>query len=1253
MKLQVISGGVIRTYDLTAVIADFGQGTALADSLPAHLLSTSTTHAIGGDLAYRYATTGSLDSLSVADKQGVLADAAFGFAPQAISVDANQAPAVANAIADQAASDGAAFAFTVPANAFSDPDAGDTLTYGATLANGDPLPAWLSFDPDTRTFSGTPDDADVGTLSVTITATDGGGLSAADTFDLAVANVNEAPVVDSAVADQTTTEYEPFSLSIADAFADPDAGDSLTYASGTLPAWLSFDAQTATFTGTPVPADLGTFDVTVTATDADGLSVSDTFTVTVAPTADMNIVGTDGDDVLTGRSGNDRIDGGLGADTMTGALGDDTYVVDNAADQAIENAGGGVDTIESSIGFTLPLYVENLTLTGSADLDGTGNTQRNTITGTSGANVLDGDGGIDTMIGVAGDDTYIVNNANDVVVENAGEGVDTVRSSATYVLSDNVENLVLTGTGGIRGTGNALANVIVGNSGGNTLDGGAGADTLTGGAGNDTYVVDDAGDALTENVSEGTDTVRAAVSWTLGDNFENLALLGPDALTATGNAMNNTITGNAAASVLAGGGGNDTYVVDYDGLIVAEAAGEGNDLVRSSVTYVLPDNVERLTLTGSDAVNGTGNALNNTFTGNSAANTFAGGAGDDIYTISDSADTVVENAGEGTDVVRASISYALADNVENLTLTGTAAIDATGNALANVLVGNSAANVLAGGLGDDTYTADAADSVVENAGEGIDLVRSAGDYTLGANLENLTLTGSANVNGFGNALDNMIRGNSGANLLEGYDGADTLIGNLANDVLQGGSGNDTLRDNGGSNVLHGGSGSDSLIGNAGNELFAGGSGTDTLTTGLGADIIAFNRGDGQDTVTASQGADNTVTLGGGIAYADLALRKSGTALVLEAGASEQITFNGWYATASDNRSVARLQVLAEAMAGFDPASSDPLLNRKVQTFDFLGLVAAFDAARAVNPAITSWSLADALPANHLGGSNSAAVGGDPAYRYALRGSLAGMSLGTVQQAINAAAFGSAQALTPVFDGGAGGDRLLAGEANTALSGGAGDDSLIGGDGSDFLAGDEGNDTIDTGAGSNVIVFNAGGGMDTVYSAVGASNVLSFGGGIGYDDLSLSRDGDDLVVSAGGNDGVVLKNWYAGSQDVLTLQIILDASDEFDANSADELYSRKVQTFDFLGMVNAFDQAMAHSPGLTSWAITNALIEFHLSASDDSALGGDLAYWHGKNGSLAGISVQAAAQVIGASGFGAEAQTLRPFSGLQDGFAHLS
>ena len=461
----------------------------------------------------------------------------------------------------------------------------------------------------------------------------------------------------------------------------------------------------------------------------------------------------------------------------SGGLGDDTYVVDNAADGVSEAAGEGTDTIRSSITLTLPANVENLVLTGGADINATGNALANVITGNAGSNVIDGGAGADTMAGGAGDDTYLVDNAGDAVAEDAGGGDDTVRASVSHALAANVEALVLTGSASIAGTGNELDNRITGNSGNNLIDGGTGADAMAGGAGNDTYLVDDLGDTVTEADGGGTDLVKSGVSFTLGANVENLTLTGTAHASATGNALANVITGNggnnlidggAGADTMAGAQGDDTYIVDNAGDVVSEAAGEGTDTVRSAASYTLGANVENLTLTGTANASGTGNALANVITGNSGnnlidggagADTLAGGAGNDSYVVDDAGDTVTENAGEGTDGVAASVSFALGANVENLTLTGSADIDGTGNALANVLTGNSGANTLdggagadtlTGGAGDDTYVVDnAGDSLTENAGEGTDTVRSSIAWTLGANLENLVLTGSAAIDGTG------------------------------------------------------------------------------------------------------------------------------------------------------------------------------------------------------------------------------------------------------------------------------------------------------------------------------------------------------------------------------------------------------------------------------------------------------------------------------------------------------------------------
>jgi Ca2+-binding RTX toxin-like protein len=224
------------------------------------------------------------------------------------------------------------------------------------------------------------------------------------------------------------------------------------------------------------------------------------------------------DDTLYGRDGDDRLDGGAGADLMYGGAGNDTYTVDNVHDRAIEARSdgsdeGGIDLVNASVDFTLERYVEKLTLTGSADIDGTGNDLANTIRGNAGANILrgedgadklyggagddrlyggegndtlDGGTGADAMFGGAGNDTYIVDNVRDTVDESDDPtGIDIVKSSVSFTLGKNVENLTLTGTGAIDGRGNELANKITGNAADNALSGGAGNDTLSGGAGND------------------------------------------------------------------------------------------------------------------------------------------------------------------------------------------------------------------------------------------------------------------------------------------------------------------------------------------------------------------------------------------------------------------------------------------------------------------------------------------------------------------------------------------------------------------------------------------------------------------------------------------------------------------------------------------------------------------------------------------------------------------------------------------------
>src|SRR6185369_10763168 len=317
-----------------------------------------------------------------------------------------------------------------------------------------------------------------------------------------------------------------------------------------------------------------------------------------------------------------------------------------------------------------------------------------------------------------------------------------------------------------------------------------GADTMIGGQGNDTYTVDNAGDVVTELPGEGTDLVQSSVNYTLSANVENITLTGTSSgVNATGNALANVLTGNSGTNVLTGGAGDDTYFVTT-GDTTTELANEGIDTVMSAVAWTLAPNVENLTLTGTGSVAGTGNALNNVLTGNSGTNALTGLAGDDTYFVT-TGDTTVEAANEGIDTVMAGVTWTLANNVENLTLTGTGLINGTGNPADNVLTGNSAANVLTGGAGNDTYVVGTGDTVTEAAGAGTDTVQSSITWTLGSNLENLVLTGTTAISGTGNAADNVLTGNSVNNTLTGAAGNDTLDGGAGADTLAGGTGNDT------------------------------------------------------------------------------------------------------------------------------------------------------------------------------------------------------------------------------------------------------------------------------------------------------------------------------------------------------------------------------------------------------------------------------------------------------------------------------
>ena len=849
--------------------------------------------------------------------------------------------------------------------------------------------------------------------------------------------------------------------------------------------------------------------------------------VLTANDAGSSLYGMAGDDTLIGGAGNDILDGGSGADAMSAGAGNDTYIVDDAGDNVIEAQNAGNDTVISSINYVLAAgnNVENLTLGGTADLNGTGNELDNVLTGNSGANVLlggvgrdtliggagddtlDGGSGVDDMIGGTGDDTYVVDDSGDIISEQAGEGTDNVLSSVSYALSANIEDLTLTGTANIDGTGNDQANLIQGNDGDNRLSGGQGNDTLLGGAGND------------------------------------------------------TLDGGLGADIMSGGAGDDIYYVDDTGDVVTESAGEGTDLVYSTINYTLAANVEKLTLFGSANLDGTGNAQDNIITGNSGRNhleglagadTLIGGAGDDVldggtgadvmmggtandtYIVDDAGDVVIEASNEGTDLVLASVGYTLSSNVENLTLTGsTAGLTAIGNTLDNVLTASSAgstlmgmagndtlvgdagndvlnggtgADTMIGGRGDDVYSVDDVGDVISEApGAGTDLVVSSIDYVLGlgSNLENLALAaGSSNLNGTGNELANVLRGNDGANLLSGGAGNDTLIGGAGSDTLDGGSGADALigglgddtyvvddvndvvtevagegtdqvlasvsytlaqnvenlaltgtvaglvgTGNALGNILTTNTAGSTLHGMAGNDTLIGGVGNDTLDGGTGTD--SMTGGDGNDTYIVDNASD--IVLEAANEGTDLVLASVSYTLSSDV---EDLTLTGFAAglTATGNSAANVLTANSAGSTLAGMAGNDTLLGGAGN--DFLDGGTGADTMTGGQGDDTYWVDLVGDVVTEAAGEGTDLVISSIDYALGLGSNLENLTLATGSANLN----GTGNELTNVITGNDGDNMLRGGAGNDTLIGGAGNDTLDGGTGADALIGGRGDDT---------------------------------------------------------------------------------------------------------------------------------------------------------------------------------------------------
>ena len=505
---------------------------ANGDPLPAWLSFNAATRSFSGTPLN--ADVGTIAIKIVAnDAMGLLASSTFNLQ----TVNTNDAPTVANALSAASVNEDSAWTFAVPANTFADQDAGDVLTLSAKLANGDALPAWLSFNPTTRSFSGTPLNANVGTIAIKVVATDALGLLASSTFDVQTVNTNDAPTVKTALTNQSATSGQIFSYSVPTAgatstFADEDVGDVLTLsaqlANGSpLPSWLSFNATTGAFSGTPPSTSVGTVSLQVTATDTAGAKVSSGFALAVQAAATGGptpppgaLVGTPGKDVLTADSAHREV-WGLAGDDIINGFWDSTRLVGGAGNDILNAIGGA-------------------------------------------ANILDGGDGNDTLIGASGNDTLI-----------GGEGNNTIKVTGGSALVT-------------AGAGNDLISALWGDDkieaggGNNDINAGGGNNNILAGTGNDKIVADWGNDII--NAGDGNNTVSAGEGRNVivsGDGNDTLGALGVNVVIA--GAGNDNITLGWGNDWVEAGKGNDVIDAGGGSNLFAFNKGDGSDTVVNSV----------------------------------------------------------------------------------------------------------------------------------------------------------------------------------------------------------------------------------------------------------------------------------------------------------------------------------------------------------------------------------------------------------------------------------------------------------------------------------------------------------------------------------------------------------------------------------------------------------------------------------------------------------------------------------------------
>ena len=748
--------------------------------------------------------------------------------------------------------------------------------------------------------------------------------------------------------------------------------------------------------------------------------------------------------------------------------------------------------------------------------------------------------------------------------------------------------------------------------------------------------------------------------------------------TLIGGAGVDTLVAGTGVNTLVGGAGNTTFVINSTSDVIQDTYAAASNTLRSSVTFVLPTDVNSLVLTGTAALKGTANSGADTLTSNTGIDTLVGSTGNDVFVVSNASDIVQDTAAAASNVIESTVVFTLPTDVNALVFTGGTALHGTGNAGNDSMVANTGADTLSAGNGTDTLvssaTGSAIDSLVGGTGtdlfvvnyagdivtvgttHGADTIQSAVSYTDAVNVANLVLTGTGNLAATGTSTASELVANSGADTLTAGTAATTLIGGSGNDTFVINSTSDVVQDTSttSTNVLSSSvtytlptnvnrlilTGSGSLAGtaNAGNDTLTANTGTDTLTSGTGTAVDSLVGGTGADlfvvnnasdivTVGSTHGVDTIQSSVSYTASANVAnLTLTGTAALLGVGNSLAGTI-----TANTGADTLTAGTGADTLVGSTTGTDTFVVN---SASDIVS-----EATSTTSDTIQSSATTYTLPTNvqYLTLSGTAALSGTGNTATSLIVGNTGNDTLTGGTGIAA------------LEGGrtAGSDQLKASSNQAALIAGGGSSTLVGGAYKDFYAAGLVSDSITTGATANVVSVNRGDGATTLAPTSSAKNVLSLGAGIDTESLEFTKTGNNLILTDGvSGDSITFTNWYVGTadQDYTTLQVVEIASANYNSGGSDGLRNKALEAFNFTSVVAAYNTA--GSPA--SWALSTAMPSAQLASSSTADYGGDLAYYFGLNGNLTGVDLSDVQLTLTNASYGTATQTINAFSSISGG-----